>query len=153
MLILVSLMLAMESLGQERPVLPNNPRAEAVTVSATIVTGDGQSPRLVFTLTNRGDTEVEVFRHTLWRGNIILVLAEDRPGAILREVLFPDDLPAGTWILSPGDSVDDEVALDSRFPRIRSMRDQGTLVLFWSLRVQYADHTTGPRVGGFLTLK
>ena len=56
---------------------------------------------------------------------MVLLLADERSGAVLKEDLFPDDLPPGDWTLRPGESVNAEVDLTSRFPQLRDFPREG----------------------------
>jgi hypothetical protein len=121
-------------------------------VSATLDFVDGY-PRVVFAITNRGNVEVDVRRETIWRGNMILLVVEERTGSILKEDRFPDDIPAGTWTLRPGGSAVAELDLRSRFPQLPAAIQNGPVILFWTFSPRYANEGPGRRVGGFLVLK
>ena len=122
-----------------------------IDVSAAVTVTDDDRRRLAFTLTNKRDDQVKVLRQTVWRGNMLLILVNERSWTVLKEDLFPDDLPPGDWTLRPGESVNAEVDLASRFPQLRTFSKKDPLLVFWTFTVRFADEENKPRFGGYLT--
>lgn len=106
---------------------------QAPSVRGYWVQKDCDAYGLMLRLTNELEVPIVVPHKQLWRDAMFLEVVDSSTGAPLQEFAVFDDLPASSTRLEPGESLEREIALESRFPALSKSPPDDGVYIHWGI--------------------